>query len=136
MGVVVHRLSGRGATAGNPRAKSHSGAQGQPELEVQGLLFAGAPLGISLENAPAFTILVGWGAFSSIPVNLFGGTVYPNPFSIQLILQTDQAGALDLSATWPSGVPVGTDVYVQFIVQDASAIDRITLSNAVMATTP
>ena len=38
--------------------------------------------------------------------------------------------------TWPPGLPTGSEVWFQFLVEDGSTAAGITLSNGVRATTP
>jgi hypothetical protein len=112
------------------------GVNGQPTLLVAGPLTAGSDLDIGLSQAPAFAIMLFRASLSSTPVNAVGGTIYANPFDLQLILAADAGGQFGLTApVAPGGVP-GVDIYFQFIVQDLSVPYKITLSNAVMATTP
>jgi hypothetical protein len=113
-----------------------TGISGPPTLRVSGLLDAGSDLDIGLSRAPASALMLFRASLSSTPVAAVGGTIYANPFDLQLILAADPGGQFDLSTVVaPGGVP-GVDIYFQFIVQDLSVPDKITLSNAMMATTP
>ena len=69
-------------------------------------------------------------------LNIFGGTLHANPFTNQFLRKADAAGTYSDSVVWPQGVPAGTELYLQFLVQDFSVPAQITLSNAQMATTP
>ena len=65
-----------------------------------------------------------------------GGTVHAFPFSQQIFFAADPTGYSELSVPWPSGVPGGIDVYLQFVVQDLGVPAGLTLSNATVQTTP
>jgi hypothetical protein len=112
------------------------GINGQPTLVVNGDLTAGSDLDIDLTQAPANALMLFRISLTSTPVNVVGGTLYTIPFDAQLILATDALGAFSVTAPVAAGSPPGTDIWMQFIVQDASSVFGLTLSNAVMATTP
>ena len=80
--------------------------------------------------------MAGWLSLASAPVPALGGTLHATPNVLQLLVFSDGSGEWSQSLTWPAGVPAGTEPTVQFIVQDLSVPAQITLSNAVMATTP
>ena len=65
-----------------------------------------------------------------------GGVLHTNPPGSQFIKKANASGRFSAAVAWPPGVTPGTDVFLQFIVQDLSVPDGITLSNGVMATTP
>jgi hypothetical protein len=77
-----------------------------------------------------------WLAFQSTPLPALGGTVYPVPPLGQYLLFSDGAGAFSISAPWPVGVPQGTEMWLQTLIEDFSVPAGISLSNAVKATTP
>jgi uncharacterized membrane protein len=112
------------------------GINGVPTLEGSGFLHPGSIAGLSLTNAPSSTLMLAWMSFSSNPVNHFGGTVHATPFNNQFILPSSPAGTLNVATTWPVGVPSGTEVWFQFILQDFSVVWDITLSNGLKATSP
>jgi PKD repeat protein len=109
---------------------------GVPELSVDSSLVAGSSLTVTLFRAPPQVLTSAWVAFASTPVAAFNGMIFPYPPSQQLFFNTNLFGAVDLSTTWPSGIPAGLDIYLQFLVQDATVPDGVTLSNAVLGTTP
>ena len=77
-----------------------------------------------------------WLSLSSTPLSAFGGTIHANPKILQLLRFADGSGSFGLDFPWPAGIDGGTELFVQFLVQDLSVPDQITLSNAVTATTP
>ena len=112
------------------------GVNGQPTLEGFGTLESGADTTIQLTNAPAGALMVAWLSFTSVPLAALGGTVHANPFNAQFFRVADGSGSYGVSFPWPAGITPGVDLYLQFLVQDASVIHGITLSNGVMTTTP
>ena len=51
-------------------------------------------------------------------------------------LTTSPIGEIPLSFTWPSGVPSGTPVVLQYAIQDPLAVKGVALSNGLKGTTP
>jgi hypothetical protein len=80
--------------------------------------------------------MVGWLSLTSIPLNVLGGTLYANPKIVQIVRLANGTGAWSQGLPWPAGIAQGTDLFVQFLVQDISVPAQITMSNAVTATTP
>jgi len=112
------------------------GSHGTPTLAGSGPLTAGSSAGLSLTHAPPGALLLAWLAFSSTPAPFFGGTIHALPFSRQFLFVADGSGAFAVSTTWPAGVPAASEAIFQFLVADGSVLWGITLSNALLATTP
>jgi YVTN family beta-propeller protein len=112
------------------------GINGQPTLDMSGPLTAGSDLNLQLTQAPAGALMLFRASLASIPLNAVGGTLYPNPFDLQLLLPADGSGEFSLIATVAPGAPARLDLYFQFIVQDLSVPHQITLSNAMRGSTP
>ncbi len=112
------------------------GVAGQPTLSGTGSLVGGTTASVSLVDAPANAPMLAWISFAPTPFAALGGTVHAFPFASQLFLFADAAGSFAASTTWPAGIPAGTDVSFQFIVQDLGVPDGLTLSNGLRATTP
>ena len=51
-------------------------------------------------------------------------------------MPTNGAGQITLPFIWPTGLPIGTQIYFQFLVQDGAAIKGVALSNTELGTTP
>ena len=111
------------------------GSQGPVTLEASGPLTVGSLNPLVLTNAPPNARMFVWMSLSSTPVNILGGTIHANPFSNQRGMLADPTGRYEEAAPWPS-LPPGTDVWWQFLVEDLSVPEGITLSNAVRSTTP
>ena len=113
-----------------------AGINGVPALEATGPLVAGSDLTLELTDAPSNALMAGWLSLASTPVPALGGTLHATPNVLQLLVFANGSGEWTQSLSWPAGVPMGTEPTVQLIVQDLSVPAQITLSNAVMATTP
>ncbi len=112
------------------------GAAGVPELAAKGTLEAGAPLTLTLSDAPGGTLALAWLSFSSVPFDALGGTVFASPPTAQFLRATDATGTWTQTIPWPAGLAPGVPFWLQFIVQDPSVPAGLTLSNAATATTP
>ena len=113
-----------------------AGVNGVPQLAASGSLFPGEAMSLELSGAPAGALMAGWLSLTSTPLSAFGGTIHANPKILQLLRFADGTGSFGIDFPWPAGIDAGTELYVQFLVQDTTVPDQITLSNAVMATTP
>jgi hypothetical protein len=113
-----------------------AGVNGVPTLDVGGSLIAGSKLSLEVSNAAPDALMAGWLSLTSVPLPALGGTLYANPKTLQILRVSDATGSWSQSLSWPAGITPGTELFVQFLVQDASVPDQITLSNAVSATTP
>lgn len=112
------------------------GIAGRPELRVTGPLTAASVMARQLSRVPPDALMMAWIAFASTPFDVLGGTVHAFPQTVQLFYIADATGASELAVPWPAGIPSGIDIYLQFIVQDLSVPAGLTLSNAVLQTTP
>ena len=112
------------------------GVAGTPWLNGTGSLVGGTTAGVALKYAPPGALSLAWIALASTPFSALGGTVHAFPYSSQLTVLMDGEGSFSGATTWPVGLPMGTQAWFQFVVQDATSMHGITLSNGVLATTP
>lgn len=112
------------------------GVAGTPHLVGAGDLSAGSNVTLSLTDAAPNALMAGWLSLSSVPVPVLGGTLHANPKILQILRFADAQGAYEQALVWPVGIAPGTDLWVQFLIQDGSVPAGITMSNGVMATTP
>ena len=112
------------------------GINGVPSLTASGSLVAGTPFEIDLTNAAPSALMVVWLSFDSTPLSVLGGTLHANPVDVQFVRVSDSGGSLNEGGLWFAGVPAGTELTLQFLVQDLSVIQQITMSNGVTTTTP
>ncbi|MCB9898721.1 MAG: FG-GAP repeat protein [Planctomycetes bacterium] len=115
--------------------QSLAGTMGEPCLFGEGTLVGGEAFVLSLNGALPFSVagLVVGASELSLPFK--GGTFVPNPDILVYGLPTFD-GRLDVVATWPTGIPSGLDVYVQYWVLDAGAPLGFASTNAVVGHTP
>ncbi len=115
--------------------QSLPGTHGAPQLEASGSLADGTQVTLdldgALEAAPAWLVA----GLQQLGAPFKGGVLVPAP-DVVLPLVTDAAGMLGLQATWPAGLPVGTQVAVQCWIEDAAAVAGYAASNAQLGVTP
>ncbi len=107
-----------------------------PTLEGSGPLVTGGTVSMDLSNATPGGPVLAWISLAPVPLSALGGTVHAHPFTSQIFASANGSGQVNSSTTWPSGIPSGTSITFQFIVQDTTVPDGLTLSNGVRATTP
>ena len=83
-------------------------------------------------NAPAALFL----AFASNPVPFKGGTLQPVPFIGPFIAATSASGSIAIPFTMPGGVPGTTELWLQWAIGDAGAVQGVALSNAIRGDVP
>lgn len=109
------------------------GSNGFPKLMGTGLLAPGSANTLALSRArpssPA--TLVGGSSLLNAPFK--GGTMVPMPQAL-LFLTTNPAGELHLPLTWPSGVPAGLEIFLQYWISDPGALSGLAASNALKGT--
>lgn len=112
------------------------GANGTPSLSGNGTLAGGCPVGVVLTNAPPNALMLAWISLAPTRFPAVGGIVHAYPFNAQLFFVANPAGVFVGNTTWPKGFPPGTNVWFQFVVQDLSVPDALTISNGLLAITP
>ena len=110
------------------------GVAGLPTLTAKGPLTPGSTLTVSLQHAAPGAPMLLWMSFASVPVSVFGGTIYAYPPAFQTLLVTGPGGSFTSSIAWPAGIASGTAVYLQFLIRDVTV--GVTPSNAVTAVAP
>jgi len=107
-----------------------------PALAGSGTLVASTPGTIALAaaaaTAPAALLL----SLGSSPVPFKGGTLLAFPPLAQFGLVTNAAGAFTLPFTTPAKLPPALGLVFQVLVLDAAAVNGVSLSNGLAATTP
>jgi lysophospholipase L1-like esterase len=112
------------------------GVQGVPTLEGSGALVANSTLSIELTNGHPGALALLWLSTASTPLSKFGGTIHAFPVTSQYLVSTDAAGGFSDSTRFPMGLAPGTELWFQFLCQDPDAVQGVTLSDAMKATTP
>jgi hypothetical protein len=115
---------------------SLAGVTGIPGLYGTGSLAAGSSNAIDLINAapsaPAGLFL----ALSGAPVPFKGGMLLPVPTLALYVLTTSAAGDISLPFVMPAGAPAGTELWLQYAILDAAAVQGVSLSSAIRGVTP
>lgn len=112
------------------------GVAGPPQLAGAGPLTAGSANSIELSSAAPSALAGLFVALASAPIPFKGGTLLPNPFFSPMLLTTSPAGTLPLPFVMPVGVPPGTELWLHWAIQDATAVHGVALSNAVLGVVP
>jgi hypothetical protein len=106
------------------------------------LLFGTGPLGegsdgfLVLVNGPSLAPALLFIALAENPVPFKGGTLVPVPPLASFLLGTSSLGEVVLGwPAWPGGLS-GFSLHFQYALQDAAAINGISLSNALRADIP
>jgi hypothetical protein len=113
-----------------------AGVAGEPWLTGAGDLSAGSANAVALSSAAPSATAGLFLALASTPAPFKGGTLKPVPFFDPVITTTDGAGAIPLPFVMPAGVPPGTELWVQWAIQDAAAVKGVSLSNAILGVAP
>jgi hypothetical protein len=114
-----------------------AGVSGVPSLVGTGTLVPGSTGDLTLTNAATSSLAVLFMSFANSPAPFKGGMLVTVPVFLAIGVTTTGAGAFALPwASWPPGLPAGTALYFQYGIQDAAAIFGVSLSNAVVGTTP
>ncbi len=112
------------------------GSFGPVNLTGSGPLTVGTFNPITVTNANPSSLMVSWIALAPSPFAALGGTVHAFPYNSQLFFFSNAAGFFTAAASWPPGIPTGTEVTFQFFVDDPGTIWGIAMTNAVRGTTP
>ena len=97
------------------------------------LLFESLSLTWALKKEPSAMLFV---SLESNPTPFFGGQLVPLPILSSFLLVTDSSGGINLAYLWPGGLPSGTELYVQYALDDVFAPFGVALSNALRGTVP
>jgi len=113
------------------------GVSGVPALTGLGALSAGSLISVNLTSAPPSAQVLLFVSVASMPLPVYGGTLFAVPSITPVLLQTSPAGGLLLASPWPAGVPSGSQIQFQYLIADASSsFGGIVLSDDLQATTP
>jgi len=113
-----------------------AGSAGIPHLHGSGDLQPGSPVSLVLAHArptSSATLVVG---LAQLALPFKGGTLVPSPDLALAGLVTDGSGALSLAATWPAGLPAGTNVFLQAWIADPAGPHGFAASGAQRASAP
>ena len=127
------------STAWHHLGQGLGGSEGQPYLEAKGDLVADEPIELELERAlPGAPAYLTFG-LAPLYAPFKGGTLVPDIGGGAggiLPLVTNALGELEVRDRWPSGVPSGTELYLQVWIEDPSGPFGFAASNALRGTSP
>ncbi len=112
-----------------------AGALGDPTLDGTGLLVGGTSGHLDLSNVPPGAFCAQFQATSSTPVPFYGGILVAFPFFTLVPLTSSPSGEIPLPFVFPTGVPAGIEIWVQYGVVDPTAPFGISISNAMKGVT-
>ena len=112
-----------------------AGVAGTPTLTFSGTPHEGHFVEANINNTPPSAQMLGWISFGPTPFDALGGTVHAFPYASQVPLVASVAGNRFVSVVWPASLPVGLDIWFQFVVQDGTVPGGLTLTNGVKTTT-
>jgi len=115
---------------------SHPGPVHDPALSGTGTLQVGSPTTLDLEDAPANANAVLVMGLSPAYYPLKGGFLVPKDDLIFPGFITSNLGEISLTSNWVPGIPSGSQVYLQYWVQDGASPEGYDASNAVLMITP
>jgi hypothetical protein len=115
------------------------GGLGPPVQSGSGDLSPGSQQGftVTTSNGLAFvsaTMFVALGPGGAVPFK--GGTFYPLPILLQIPLQTDIFGEINLQGVIPVGTPPGTEIVFQTWLTDITSPAGVSGTNGLKAITP
>jgi hypothetical protein len=113
-----------------------AGTSGLPAFTGSGTLEPLTTVALNLSNARPSSPAVMFVSTTSNPTPFKGGMLVPVPTLALIGLATSPTGDVSLSFTWPSAIPSGTSVVLQYGIQDPLAVKGVALSNGLKATTP
>ena len=112
-----------------------AGSAGEPALVGSGPLTPGSTLTLDLSQALPSTLITLVVGLNALNAPFKGGMLIPAP-DLMATITTSPLGQVSMSSTWPSGVPTGTALFMQFWMADAAGIQGFAASNGLQATVP
>lgn len=113
-----------------------AGVSGVPKLVGEGTMASGSLNTVHLSNANANAPTWIFSAPSSVPTSFKGGTLLPDPSASLTFGRTSASGEAHWEFTVPGALPSGSEIWVQWAIQDGAAVKLVALSNAVKGTKP
>ncbi|MEO6595150.1 MAG: galactose oxidase-like domain-containing protein [Planctomycetota bacterium] len=113
-----------------------AGTNGPPTLTGSGEQVGGGVVQMGLSNALSGSLAVLVLGFSRGDLPLLGGVLVPSPDLVSGTLAVNGSGQSLISITYPQGFPTGFDLYAQYWLLDAGAVQGLAASNALRARAP
>ena len=111
------------------------GSHEVPSLTGGGTLQPASTTTLSLRDARESATTALFIGTSALEAPFKGGTLVPLPM-LAIVLATNAAGELTLSATWPGSIPSGATFWVQAWIMDPAGVYGWAATNALSATSP
>jgi len=116
--LLAHSKPGTWTNLGNDL----SGTYGPPVLQPSGTVNPGTTVSFTasnaLENTPAVLVI----GLTAANAPFAGGILGPSMDLSVFGLVSNSVGELDVSFTWPAGLPIGMEAYYQYWFQDAAGV--------------
>jgi hypothetical protein len=113
-----------------------SGVSGAPLLDGSGTLEDGSVNVLHLSQAAPHAPAVAFAAPASLRTPFKGGTLLPDPSWSLTFGRTSDSGEITWHFTVQPGLPAGTQIWVQWAIEDGAAVKGVALSNAVEGVKP
>ncbi|RKY16120.1 MAG: hypothetical protein DRQ55_18675 [Planctomycetota bacterium] len=114
-----------------------TGINGDPLFVGSGDLTAGSSNPLELSNAAPTAVAALFLNLESDPVDVFGGTIVPGVVYSPYFFMTTAAGEVSLNLVPPPGwLPAGTELWLQWVIQDSAAVHNRAMSNAIKGVFP
>ncbi len=114
------------------RLRGLGGTQGVPTLLGRGAMRSATPVAWTVEGRASTPLVLCLGA-TRVDLPLLGGTLVPAP-DILLLHATDPSGLATIAAQLPAGMALGTNLYSQAWLLDATGPAGLTATNALQCT--
>jgi hypothetical protein len=112
-----------------------AGSHGVPALTATGELQGGTPLVLQLGSALENSLALIAAGFQELGAPFKGGVFVPSP-DVLVTLPTGATGSIELSLTWPAGLPSGLQIFLQDWIADPAGPSGFAASNALEGITP
>ncbi len=110
------------------------GTHGDPILWGVGDLTGGSGLEVNLRNANESSVAALFVSLVNTPTAFKGGTLVTIPTLVTISIATNGNGEIFLPAVWPGGIGAGTEIFMQYGIDDDAAVKNVALSNAIRLT--
>jgi hypothetical protein len=111
------------------------GSSGDPTYFAVGQLGSNQPVVLTLENAPANSLVLLVTGLTTSFVPFRGGVIVPTPDIIGPALVTDSQGRLELPSQMPGAVPSALSLFLQALIQDNGLPQGVAFSNGLQGLT-
>lgn len=126
--------TGAGANGWAIQGAGTLGQRGVPVFAGAGALAANTAGHLDLFDARPNSLAILMIGLAPGNAPLLGGVLVPFPIIAQVNLLTNGVGELGIPFVFPAGLPGGTNIYLQYLVQDAANPNGVAFSNGLRLT--